>query len=138
VLDFSGGDYALSEFLRNTPPVQTDKLGCVLIPRNCLLLGFSYKVIKAKAGVSLTPSLRGKASTYAAINCATLNDGFYAASGAAVAAVQEAVVSLALCWFDNKPDMLDLTLTAVPASGLSGVVLEITPVLITTSVGGGP
>lgn len=138
LLDFTGGDYALSEMIRNTPPVQGDILGCVLIPKNTILFGFSYKVIKAKAGVTVTPRLRGKASTYVAINCATLNEGFYVASGTAVPAITEAVCSLALCWFDNKPDMLDLTLTALPASGLSGVSLELTPVFVTTSVGGTP
>jgi len=140
-LDFAGGDHALSEWARNATIVAGDKLGAVLIPKNCLFLGFSAQVIAAgPATLSITPSLRGKAHTFAAINGAVVmpEPVFYPASGAAVAQISEGVASLALAVFDNKPDMLDLTLTTLPAGKLGGLILEITPVLITTAVGGIP
>ena len=140
ILDFGGDDHALAEFLRSNTVVQGDKLGAVLIPKNMLLLGFTVKVVKAgPATLSLTPSFRGKAHTFAAINGAVAGEAvFYPASGAAVAAISEGVASLAVAVFDNKPDMLDLTLTTLPAGGLGKLILEITPVMIATTQGGGP
>lgn len=138
-LDFSGDDHALAEFLRENVVAQADVLGAVLIPKDCLLLGFHYRIIKAKAGVTLTPKFRGKAHTFAAIDGSVDGgNGFYPASGAAVAAVTEGVASLALAVFDNKPDMLDLTLTAVPAGGIGGFAIDITPIFVHVADGGIP
>lgn len=137
-LDFSGEDYALAEFTRNTAVAVADVLGAVLIPKNMLCLGFSVQVIKAVAGLSLTPKFRGKAGTFAAIDASVAGEAmFYPASGTAAAAVTEGVVDLGTAIFDNKPDMLDLAVTAAP-NGIAGLILEITPVLIATTMGGTP
>lgn len=136
LLDFGGTDHALAEFLRENAVAAADVLGVQIIPKNMLLLGFHYRVVNPKAGVTLTPKLRGKAHTFAAIDGSVAGEGFYPASGAAVAAVTEGVASLALAVFDTKPDMLDLTLTAVPADGLAGFAIEITPVVLATNMGG--
>jgi hypothetical protein len=140
-LDFSGADHALAEFVRNTAVVAADRLGAILVPKNMLFLGFSVQVIQAgPATLSLTPNMRGKAHTWAPIDCAVVmpNPVFYAGSGAAVPQVLEGVASLALAVFDNKPDMLDLVVTTLPATKFGSLILEITPVLIATSLGGTP
>lgn len=135
LLDFSG-DNALAEFLRENTVAAADVLGVVLIPKNVILLGFYYRVITPKAGVTLTPRLRGKAHTFAAIDGAAAGEGFYPASGVAAAAVTEGVIDLSAAVYDVKPDMLDLTLTAIPAGGLSGFSLEISPVMLAVNTGG--
>jgi hypothetical protein len=139
-LAFDGTDHALADFVRENTIAQGDVLGAVLIPKNVLLLGFAVKVVTAgPATLSITPKLRGKAHTFAAIDAATAGETvFYPASGAAVAAISEGVASLAVAVFDNKPDMLDLTLTVLPAGGLGNLVLEVTPVFLTVDAGGIP
>jgi hypothetical protein len=136
LLDFGGSDHALAEFVRNNTVAQGDKLGVVLIPKNVLLLGFYIKVVNPAAGVTLTPSLRGKAHTYAAIDCSAVSEGFYAASGAAVPLVTEGVLSLALAVYDIKPDMLDMTLTALGAGGFGDLKIVISPVMLSVDTGG--
>lgn len=135
LLDFSG-DHALAEFLRENTVAQGDTLGVVIVPRNMLYLGMYFKVVNPVTGITITPKFRGKASTFAAINGAVAGEGFIPASGTDVAAVTEGVVSLALAVFDIKPDMLDLTLTALPATKLAGFKMIVSPVLVATDAGG--
>lgn len=140
-LAFDGTDHALAEFVRNNTVADGDVLGAVLIPKNMLLLGFTAQVLKAgPATLSIIPKLRGKAHTFAAIDGATVMSEpvFYPASGTGVAAVAEGVVDLGTAVFDNKPDMLDLTLDVLPADGLGSLVIEVTPVFLSTNAGGIP
>lgn len=133
LLDFTN-DNALAEFTRSNLILAADRLGVVLIPKNTLFLGFYYKVEKAVAGITLTPSLRGKALTFTAINGGLLAEGFVAPGGGAL--VTEGVISLAAAMFDIKPDILDLTLTALPATKLAGFRMLISPVLVEVDTGG--
>jgi hypothetical protein len=132
-LDFSG-DRALAEFLRENTVTDADVLGLVIIPRCVLFLGFYYKVVTPKDGVTLTPRLRGKATSFAAIDASVAAEGFVAPGGGAL--VTEGAVTLAGVQFDIKPDILDMTLTAVPDSGLSGLVMIVSPVVLSTDAGG--
>jgi hypothetical protein len=135
-LDFTGDDHALNHFLNESNVVVGDTLGVVLLPKNMLFLGFSYQVLKAVAGVALTPKIRGNALIFSAIDCSVAGEVlFVAPSGGA--GIAEGVVDLGAAGFNNKPDMLDLTITAAP-EGLNGLILEITPVIISTAMGGTP
>lgn len=133
MLDFSG-DHALAEWARENTYVQGDTLGVVLIPQNVILLGFYYKVINGVAGITLTPNMRGKALTYTAINGATETEGFVVAGGGAL--VTEGAVTFATAQYDNKPDMFDLVLTALPATKLAGFKAVFSPVVLAVDTGG--
>ncbi len=133
LLDF-GADHALTEFSRNTTIAQGDVLGVVLIPKNMLFLGFYYKIVTPQAGLTLTPALRGNATAFTAISGAAVAEGFVAPGGGAL--VTEGIVSMASVYFDIKPNMLDLTLTALPAGKLGSFKMIISPVLLSTAAGG--
>lgn len=133
LLDF-GADHALGEFARNTTIAQGDVLGVVLIPKNHLFLGFYYKIITAQTGLTLTPALRGKATVFTAIAGGTVAEGFVAPAGGAI--VTEGAVSMAGAQYDNKPDMLDLALTALPAGKMGAFKMVISPVLLAVDTGG--
>lgn len=134
LLDFSGADRALAEWARNATYVATDVLGVVLIPKNMLFLGFYYKVTKPIAGITLTPALRNGGVGFTAINGGVAAEGFVAPGGGAV--ITEGVVDLGAAFYSIQPDMLDLTLTALPAGKLSGFSMEISPVLLAVNTGG--
>lgn len=133
LLDFTH-DNALAEFLRNTSVAAADVLGLVIVPKNLLFLGFYYKVHTAKAGVTLTPRLRGKATAFTAIDCSAVAEGFVAPGGGAI--ITEGAVTLAGAQYDNKPDMFDVTLTALPATKLAGLKIEFSPVVLAVNIGG--
>jgi len=134
LLDFTGPDHALAEWLRNAVVAQGDKLGVVIVPRNVLYMGFYYKIINPVAGLSLTPSLRGKALVYTAIDASAAAEGFVAPGAGGI--VTEGAVTLAAAQYDNKPDMFDLTLTAYTAGTLSGLKMIVSPVLKAVATGG--
>lgn len=134
-MDF-GADHALQEFVRKTPAAQGDIIGACIIPKNNLFMGFYYKVVTPQAGLTLTPRLRGKATAFTAINCATVAEGFVEPGGGAI--ITEGPVTMDGVQYDNKPDILDFTLTAFPAGGFGRLKLIITPILLTVDQGGGP
>lgn len=136
MLDFSGDDFALSEWMRNASYAAADKLGVVIIPQNMLYLGFYYKVIKGVAGISLTPNLRGKSLTYTAIDASVETEGFVAPGAGAI--VTEGAITLAAAQYDNKPDMFELVLTALPAGKLAGLKMIVSPVVLAVDSGGYP
>lgn len=133
LLDF-GVDHALSEFVRENTVAQGDKLGVVLIPKNMLFMGFYYEIITPQAGLTLTPSLRGKATVFTAIDGSAAAKGFVAPGGGAL--VTEGAVTMAGVQFDIKPDMLDLTLTALGAGGLGAFKMIVSPVMLAVDTGG--
>jgi hypothetical protein len=134
LLDFTGPDHALAEFLRENSVVQGDVLGTILIPKNHLFLGFYYKVIDPVAGLSITPKLRGKALVFTAIDASVAAEGFVAPGGGAI--ITEGAVTMVAAQYDNKPDMFDLTLTALTAGTLNGLKMIVSPVLLAVATGG--
>lgn len=125
VYDFTGKDEALRYFvettLKSTPLVSGDVLGTAVVPAYSLFLGFQWRVYSALTGGAFSVSLRNAAVTYlAAQTTGTASSGFVPITGAADW----------LPMYMTAPDILDVTLDTVPADGIKGLVLSITPVYI--------
>lgn len=151
LLDF-GSDHALAEFMRENTVAQGDDLGVVLIPKDVLFLGFHYSILNPVEGLTLTPMLRDKSVTFTAIDMNpqpveadpdavppvlaqdAVFSAFVAPGGGA--GVTSGVVNLGAAFYDVKPYMLDLRVTAVGDAGLGALKLVVSPILLATNTGG--
>lgn len=135
VLDAS--DHAFAEYVRTHTIAQGDVIGSILIPQGTLFKGFQFRLVKPQgtATLTLTPSVRGLAgATLPAIaaNGAAGSNGYahlgdtawITANGLALPADTTGGQ-----WYFATPAILDLTLTAYPASGFGAMRLELNPIV---------
>jgi hypothetical protein len=145
VLDFQH-DSALLAYVKlqagaGTPIVATDKLSICVIPPGMLFLGISVQVIQAAPGaLALTPSTRVGGLTFPAIAAGTAGLLQFATPDATVWVTNGFAPPAAAggTWFNNAPDVLDLTVGTLPAGGIGNLILAVTPIVVSCNINGFP
>lgn len=127
---------AMAEFLRENTIAQGDVLGSILIPQDVIFKGMFYRLEtpQGTATTTLTPSLRGvTGGTFPTIaaNGTAGAKGFAKAGSTAWKTTSVAVEGTdnGNDFFIAVPTILDLTLTALPASGLGNMRLVLAPIV---------
>lgn len=126
-------NHALANYLADNPVAAADVLNLQVVTAASLLLGLRVRVEKPVPGLTLTFGLDDGTTFGTAVDCSVESDGFVAPNGAAW--VTDSAVSLATAEFAVLPRMLQATVTAIGAAGLSGLRIHVSPVVIETEQG---
>jgi hypothetical protein len=119
--------YFAAQTAAGTPLAVGDVLGLILLPPNVLFKALHVAVEGAVTGLTLTPSTRVGGLTFPAIDCAALIPGQICAPGDAAWVTDGPLLGNPT--YNAAPDILQLTVTALPAGGLNGLRLRMTPLV---------